>query len=407
MNFSTVTKYTNRFFLLPSITFIILSFIQCSAKHQAASSFKGATNAHHSDKGLMDYYKNYFPIGVAVNTAALHGPDSALIVKEFNSITPENDMKMGPIHPSEEVYNWKNADDIVDFAVKHHIKIRGHNLCWHNQEAAWMFKGVDGKPVTRELLLKRLKDHIFAVAGRYKGKIYAWDVVNEAVDDSDDTTQIYRKSNWYNICNGPDFIEAAFRYAHEADPQAKLYYNDYNSEQPVKREKIYKLLKKLIDDHVPIDGVGMQAHWKLNEPSPDELRKALDEVTSLGLKVQFTELDITIRLPQPTPATAITNQNGAISLTPDPGYTPELEARQIAQYKMAFDIFRQYKKFITNVTFWNVSDRYSWLDRRGGGLMGGAAAGVNNMPRTVIKAYPLLFDENRQRKKAYWSVVTF
>ncbi|GAA3990876.1 endo-1,4-beta-xylanase [Mucilaginibacter dorajii] len=401
MNFSTVNKKTDRGFLLLAIAFIILSFVQCTPKHQVASSVQAGTAADHADKGLKDYYKKYFPIGVAVSMASLHGLDSALIVKEFNSVTPENDMKMGPIHPSENIYNWKNADKIVDFGLSHHIKIRGHNLCWHNQEAAWMFKGIDGKPVTKELLLQRLKDHIFAVAGRYKGKIYAWDVVNEAVDDSDDTTQIYRKSNWYNICNGPDFIEAAFRYAHEADPQAKLYYNDYNSEHPVKREKIYKLLKKLIEDHVPVDGVGMQAHWKLNEPAPDELRKALDEVTSLGLKVQFTELDITIRLPQQKTATAATAQP-----TPDPGYTPELEAQQIAQYKMAFDIFRQYKKFITGVTFWNVSDRYSWLDGRGGGLMGGAAAGLN-APRAVIKAYPLLFDENRERKKAYWSVVNF
>jgi len=405
MNFSIVNKKADRGFVLPAIAFIILSLVQCTPKHQVVSSFQAGTTADNSKKGLKDYYKSYFPIGVAVNMASLHGPDSALIVKEFNSVTPENDMKMGPIHPSEDVYNWKNADDIVDFAVCHRIKIRGHNLCWHNQEAAWMFKGVDGKPVTKELLLKRLKDHIFTVAGRYKGKIYAWDVVNEAVDDSDDTTQIYRKSNWYNICDGPDFIEAAFRYAHEADPQAKLYYNDYNSEHPVKREKIYKLLKKLVDDHVPIDGVGMQAHWKLNEPSPNELRKALDEVTSLGLKVQFTELDITIRLPQPKPAPGAT-PGATMPPAPDPGYTPELEAKQIAQYKMAFDIFRQYKKFITSVTFWNVSDRYSWLDQRGGGLTGGAAAGANT-PRTVRKAYPLLFDENRERKNAYWSVANF
>jgi len=352
---------------------------------------------------LKDYYKNYFPIGVAVSMAALHGPDSALIVKEFNSITPENDMKMGLIHPAEQVYNWKNADAIVGFAIAHHIRIRGHNLCWHNQEAAWMFTGPDGKPVTKELLLQRLRDHIFAVAGRYKGKIYAWDVVNEAVDDSNDSTQVYRKSNWYNICQGPEFIEAAFRYAHEADPKAQLYYNDYNSEHPVKREKIYKLLKKLVDDHVPINGVGMQAHWKLNDPSSEELRKALDEVTSLGLKVQITELDITIRQPRPRPAA---DAPAPVSPMPDPGYTPEAEAKQTAQYKMVFEIFRQYKKSITSVTFWNVSDRYSWLDARGGGLAGGAAAGANTQ-RVIRKAYPLLFDENRQRKKAYWSVVNF
>ena len=403
MEFSTVAKKTSRGMLFLTIALTALSVVQCTPKHQITAS---TTTESNPGKGLKDYYKDYFPIGVAVSMASLHGPDSALIVKEFNSVTPENDMKMGPIHPSENVYNWKNADAIVDFATSHHIKIRGHNLCWHNQEARWMFKGPNGEPVTKELLLQRLKEHIFTVAGRYKGKIYAWDVVNEAVDDSDDTTQIYRKSNWYNICNGPDFIDSAFKYAHEADPNAKLYYNDYNSEHPVKREKISKLLKKLIADHVPIDGVGMQAHWKLNDPSPDELRKALDEVTSLGLKVQFTEMDITIRLPQPTSAPGTAPIGAGALPTPDPGYTPEAETKQIAQYKMAFDIFRHYKKFITSVTFWNVSDRSSWLDWRGGGLTGGAAAGAN-MPRVVRKAYPLLFDENLQHKKAYWSVVNF
>ena len=391
--------------LLIPFTVVAFAFSACSPKHNStlSSTMAGKEN---QDKGLKDYYKNYFPIGVAVNTAALHGPDSALIVKEFNSVTPENDMKMGPIHPSEQVYNWKNADAIMDFAVSHHIKIRGHNLCWHNQEAAWMFTGPDGKPVTKELLLQRLKDHIFTVMHHYKGKIYAWDVVNEAVDDSNDSTQVYRKSNWYNIC-GDEFIEDAFRYAHEADPNAKLYYNDYNSEHPAKREKIYKLLKKLVDDHVPIDGVGMQAHWKLNDPSPELLRKALDEVTSLGLKVQFTELDITIRTPQPRPMQVAGQPAVATTpAAPDPGYTPELEAKQIDQYKMVFDIFREYKKYITGVTFWNVSDRYSWLDSRGGGLAGGAAAGQATT-RVVRKAYPLLFDQDRQRKKAYWSVVNF
>ena len=406
MNDKPTTKKINKSLLFYAIAFAVLSFVQCTTKQKVSSSTLGAAKADNPNKGLKDYYKRYFPIGVAVNTAALRGADSALIVREFNSVTPENDMKMGLIHPSENVYNWKNADAIVDFAVSHKIKIRGHNLCWHAQEAAWMFKDSTGKQVTKELLLKRLKQHIFAVAGRYKGKIYAWDVVNESIDDSSDTTLVYRKSNWYTICNGPDFIEAAFRYAHEADPKAKLYYNDYNSEHPIKRKKIYKLLKKLVDDHVPINGVGMQAHWKLNDPSPEDLRKALDEVTSLGLKVQFTELDITIRLPQPRPAPGTTPTIAVATPTPDPGYTPELEAKQVAQYKMVFDVFRQYKKSIASVTFWNVSDRYSWLDARGGGLAGGAAASANT-PRVVRKAYPLLFDENRQRKKAYLAVVDF
>jgi len=390
------------FGFLPCAAAFVMLLTQCAPKHNLQT---GAPVATDSNKGLKDYYKKYFPIGVAVSMANLRGPDSALIVNEFNSVTPENDMKMGPIHPSENVYNWKNADAIVDFAISHNIRIRGHNLCWHAQEAAWMFKGPDGGEVSKELLLQRLKDHIYTVVKHYKGKIYAWDVVNEAVDDSKDTTQIYRKSNWYKIFNGPDFIEAAFRFAHEADPKAKLFYNDYNSEQPIKREKIYKLLKRLVDDHVPIDGVGMQAHWKLYEPSAEELRKALDEVTSLGLKVQFTELDITIRTPQPRPAPGTTPAATPAQPVPDEGYTAEAEAKQVAQYKMAFDIFREYRKSITGVTFWNVSDRSSWLDGRGGGLAGGAAA--TSTIRVVRKAYPLLFDENRQRKKAYWAVVNF
>jgi len=383
------------------ISVIVLIYAGCTPRHSTQLTLTDPVKVN-TEKGLKDYYKNYFPIGVAVNTAALHGADSALIVKEFNSVTPENDMKMGPIHPAENVYNWKNADAIVDFAVAHHIRIRGHNLLWHNQEAAWMFIGADGKPATKELLLKRLKDHIFTVMNHYKGKIYAWDVVNEAVDDSNDSTQVYRKSNWYNIFGGPEFIAAAFKFAHEADPKAKLFYNDYNSEHPVKREKIYKLLKSLVDAHIPIDGVGMQAHWKLTDPSPEELRTALNEVISLGLKVQFTELDITIRQAQNRPVPGATS----MTATPDPGYTPELEARQVAQYKMVFDIFREYKKSITGVTFWNVSDRYSWLDSRGGGLAGGAAAGAATT-RIVRKAYPLLFDTNLQRKKAYWAVADF
>ena len=357
-------------------------------------------------KGLKDYYKNYFKIGVAINMASLKGVDSSLVVHEFNSVTPENDMKMGPIHPKENEYNFKNADAIVNFAVQHHIAIRGHNLLWHNQAPPWLFIGPDGKQVTKELLLQRLKEHITTVVNHYKGKIYAWDVVNEAIDD--DSTKFMRNSLWYKIC-GDDFIPRAFEYAHAADPKAALYYNDYNSERPAKRENIYKLLKSLVDAHVPITGVGMQGHWKLDDPTPELLRKALDEFSSLDLKIQVTELDITIRKPMPRPRPGTTPAPVTANATPpipDPGFTPELEQKQLEQYKMVFDIFRQYKNVITSVTFWNLSDKYSWLDSRGGGLLGGAAAGAP-ATRVVRKAYPLLFDTNLQRKKAYWAVVDF
>src|ERR1700742_2345027 len=243
-------------------------------------------------KGLKDYYKNYFPVGVAVSARDIADTAGvALILKRFNSLTPENSMKMGPIHPEENRYNWKDADAIIAFAQAHGLRVRGHNLCWHEQTPKWLFTDSTGKQVTKEVLLKRLKDHITTVVKRYKGKIYAWDVVNEAIDD--DSTKFLRNSLWYQIC-GEDFIVKAFEYAHEADPAAVLFYNDYNTERPEKRERVYKLLKKLVDAKVPINGVGLQAHWSIYEPSNKELETAIKEFSSLGLKIQFTELDISI-----------------------------------------------------------------------------------------------------------------
>lgn len=352
-----------------------------------------------AEKGLKDYYKDYFPIGVAVNTRALSGPESQLIIREFNSVTAENDMKMGPIHPREHEYNWKNGDAIVDFAESHHIKVRGHNLLWHAQAPVWMFKDSLGNTVSKEVLLARLKEHITTVVNHYKGRIYAWDVVNEAVDDNPST--YLRNSMWYQIC-GEDFISKAFEYAHAADPKAALYYNDYNSENESKRDKIYKLLKSLVDAKVPITGVGLQGHWNLNSPSVELIEEAIDKYKSLGLKIQITELDITVRTRRNLPAP---NTFGR-PMEVDSGLTPALAQQQAYRYAAIFNIFRKYKKDITNVTFWNVSDRHSWLDSRGGGLAGGAAAtqGTGNLVR---KAYPLLFDIDLKPKLAYWAVVNF
>jgi endo-1,4-beta-xylanase len=388
-------KNCHKGFVLVAALATVLSYTQCTPKQTTAvSSVPNTTPQADLSKGLKDYFKNDFLVGVAVGARSIR-TDSALIVKEFNSVTAENDMKVGVIHPEENRWNWKNADDIVAFAERHKINIRGHNLLWHTQSAEWMYTGPDGKPASKELILQRLRDHIFTVMNRYKGKIYSWDVVNEAIDDSADSTKMYRDTKWLEIFKGPEFIDAAFRFAREADPKAKLYYNEFNNERPVKREKIFKLLKKMKANGVPIDGVGFQAHWSTdNRPTPAQLRKAIDQVVSLGLEVQFTELDITIH-PDPVPLAP-----GATTIT-DPGFTPEREAKQIAQYKMVFDVFREYKKHIKAVTFWNVSDRGSWLDSRGGGTAGDAKPA---RPVT-LKAYPLLFDVNGQRKKAYWAVV--
>ncbi|GAB2980406.1 hypothetical protein GCM10027049_14830 [Mucilaginibacter puniceus] len=397
-------KNRRRNFALIAAAFVtVTSYTQCTPKQSASiSAVPNTTPINDPNKGLKDYLSPYFKVGVAVAMQSL-SRDSALIIKEFNSVTPENDMKPGVLHPSENTWRWENADAIMAFAKRHNIAVRGHNLLWHSQDARWFFTAPDGKPSSKELVLQRLRDHIHAVVGRYKGQIYAWDVVNEAVQDGADSTVIYRtNSPWWNLFKSPEFIEAAFRYAHEADPKAKLYYNDYSSESDTKHRKIYKLVKNLKDKGVPIDGVGFQAHWKVNNPTVQQLRTALDEIISLGLDVQFTELDIDIRVPAALdPAGAIIPAAGATTTPVDPGYTAELEALQVAQYKKMFDVMKEYKKHISSVTFWNVTDRSSWLDGRAQG--GGAAtATAGRIPR---KAYPLLFDVDGNRKKAYWAVV--
>ncbi|WP_295674392.1 endo-1,4-beta-xylanase [uncultured Mucilaginibacter sp.] len=333
-------------------------------------------------KGLKDYYKNYFPVGVAVSAADLKDPgEVALILSQFNSLTPENAMKMGPIHPEENRYNWKDADSIVAFAQAHGLKVRGHNLCWHEQAPKWMFRDSLGNPVSKEVLLKRLKDHITTVVNRYKGKIYAWDVVNEAIDD--DSTKFLRNSLWYQIC-GDDFIAKAFEYAHEADPGAILFYNDYNTERPEKRGRVYRLLKQLLDAGVPINGVGIQAHWSVYEPGQKELVETIKKFASLGLKVQVTELDISIYPWEKNQRMLRPGESDA--------YAADLEKKQIEKFAEVFKTFRQFREVITGVTFWNISDRNTWLD---------------NYPVHGRKNYPLLFDQKFQPKKVYWKVVDF
>ena len=222
----------------------------------ASTAQNGTTNPT-SGKGLKDYYKNYFPVGVAVGPRNLAGDDAQLILRHFNSLTAENAMKMGPIHPQENEYFWRDADSIMAFAQRHGLKVRGHNLCWHTQAPKWIFTHSNGDTVSKEVLLQRLKEHITTVVRRYKGKIYAWDVVNEAISDAPD--EYLRPSEWYRIC-GEDYIAKAFQYAHEADPAAVLFYNDYNEISATKRAKIYKLVKGLKDAGVPITAMACKAN---------------------------------------------------------------------------------------------------------------------------------------------------
>ena len=333
-------------------------------------------------KGLKDYYKNYFPVGVAVTPRMMDvGDESNLILQQFNSITAENAMKMGPIHPEESRYNFAPADKIVDFAQKNGLKVRGHNLCWHNQTPNWFFTK-DGRDVTKDELLARLKQHITEVVGRYKDKIYVWDVVNEAVPDGG--TDIYRKSKFYDII-GEEYIAKAFEYAHEADPKALLFYNDYNTENKVKREKIYQLLKNLKEKGVPIHGVGLQGHWSIYEPSAADLDESITKFASLGLQIQITELDVSVHAKEHARRDHQPSDDVSV-------FGNEVEQKQIEHYKMLFEVFRKHKDKITSITFWNLSDKSTWLD---------------NFPVPNRKDYPLLFDQNLKPKKAFSEVVKF
>ncbi|MEK6481387.1 endo-1,4-beta-xylanase [Catalinimonas sp. 4WD22] len=340
------------------------------------------TSVEEEEKGLKDYYSDYFPIGVAVSPRALKTDEAELIKQEFISITAENAMKMGPIHPRENEYFWADADSIVAFAERNNMKMRGHTLCWHNQTPDWMFVDAQGDSVSKEVLLGRLKDHITEVVTRYKGKIYAWDVVNEVISDQADA--FYRQSPWYKIC-GEDYIAEAFRYAHEADPQALLFYNDYNEIDSLKRSKIIKMVNELKAEGVPIHGIGLQGHWAINEPSEEQLEQTLSDFAETGLELQITELDISV----------YPKEHSARERRPEDEndeFTAERKQKQREVYDICFALFRKHQDDITSVTFWNISDRGSWLD---------------NFPVRGRKDYPLLFDENLEPKEVYQDVVDF
>lgn len=330
---------------------------------------------------LKERYKDYFTVGVAISPMALRSDEKQLIESQFSGITAENVMKMGPIHPQESRFNWGPADSIVAFAIRNQLRMRGHTLVWHSQTPKWLFETNDGKQVDKETLLQRIHDHIDSVAGRYKGKIYAWDVVNEAISDRGD--EFYRSSLFYQIC-GEEYIEKSFKWAHDADPNALLFYNDYNEIDPVKRKKIIEMVTRLRAKGIPIHGVGLQAHWSIFAPSEEVLEKTLQDFSSLNVPLHITELDI-----------SVFKKEGRRDRIPSDSlafYTSEREEMQITMYQRIFAAFRKYRSSIRSVTFWNISDRRSWLD---------------NFPVVGRKDYPLLFDASLQNKKAFYKVINF
>lgn len=341
-------------------------------------------SADNGPASLKDAYNGYFTIGVAVNQRNISDPTQIeLIKKQFNSITAENDMKSGEVHPSEGVWKWERADKVANFCRQNGIKLRGHCLVWHSQFCNWMFNDKNGKLVKKEVFYARLRDHIHTVVNRYKDIVYAWDVVNEAMSDGGgrgfggNEPNPYRQSQLYNLC-GDEFIAKAFEYAHEADPNAILFYNDYNAATPAKRDRIYNMVKKMQDAGVPITGIGMQGHYNIYGPSEEDVDAALTKYSELVKHIHITELDIRCNQEM---GGQLQFSRGEKSVMP--GYISTL---QEDQYARIFRVFRKHKDVIDNVTLWNLCDADSWV-------------GVNN--------HPLPFDENLKPKKAYYAIKNF
>lgn len=328
--------------------------------------------------GLKDAYAGRFLVGCAGDVPVRYSEaELANIRANYNIVTPENSMKPQPTHPSEDTFNFATPDALVKWCEENGIKAWGHTLLWHAQTGRWFLEGTDGQPATRELALERLKKHIMTVVGRYKGRVIGWDVVNESIaDGGSGETENLRNSSWYRTV-GPDVLTLAFKWAHEADPAAELYYNDYNIEQGAvqnrgKHASSILLLKRLIKEGAPIHGVGIQGHWSLNTRIPD-VEKAIENYASLGLKVCISELDVT----------ATGGNTGAFGNQRGGTVSAESLERQAQVYAKLFDVFNRHSKSISRVTFWGISDRRSWRGRQ----------------------QPLLFDGQLQPKPALHAIL--
>ena len=332
--------------------------------------------------GLKDAYKDYFMIGVAVNQRNLSDDaQMAIIKKEYSSITAENDMKPISVHPEEGKWTWERADKIANFCRQNGIKLRGHCLMWHSQMCDWMFYDKDKNLVTKEVLFARMKEHITTVMNRYKDVVYAWDVFNEAINDGGrrwGPDQPLRESTFYKICGNDEYIRKAFQFAREADPNALLFYNDYNECNPQKRDRIYKMVKEMKAAGVPIDGIGMQGHYNIYGPTEEEIEAALTKYSEIVDHIHVTELDIRVNQ----------EMGGQLNFSRNEGavVTNDQKLLQEAQYATLFRALRRHADKVECVTFWNVSDADSWV-------------GSNN--------YPLLFDKDLKKKNAYRVVKNF
>jgi len=335
-----------------------------------------------AQKTLADATKGKFLLGVAVSMQQINGNnpiESVLIAKEFSAIVPENCMKPQLIEPEENKFYWDDADKFVALAEKNKQVVTGHCLIWHSQIGRWMFVDSTGNDVSPEVLKERMRNHILKVVGRYKGRIKGWDVVNEAFEDNGK----YRNSKFYKIL-GKDFIKYAFQFAHEADPNAELYYNDYNVENPAKCDGIVQLVRELKEAGCRIDAVGSQSHMHINTPTIEATETSFKKLKNAGVHILITEWDISI-LPSPySGANVSANFKYSKEMDPYREVVPDsIQQKWNKRMLDMFGLFLKYSDVVDRVTVWGLNDAGTWL---------------NGFPIRGRKDYPLLFDRNNKRK---------
>jgi endo-1,4-beta-xylanase len=338
--------------------------------------------------GLRDLAPPALRVGVAINRAQAAGEDPvalAIVGRHFEQVTPENDLKWERVHPEPGRYDFGPADRFVEFGRSRGMFVVGHVLLWHQQTPAWVFAGKDGRKLDRETALARLKEHVDAVVGRYKGRIGGWDVVNEALEE-DGTL---RRTPWLEAI-GEDYIEKAFAFAHAADPQAELYYNDYNLWKPAKRDAAIRLVLDLKAKGLRFDGIGEQAHWGIDDPPLQAIDEMLAAMRAAGLAVHVTELDMDVLPRDPDMWGADLSKKQQIraktNVYPD-GLPPEMQEKLARRYA---DVFRLFLKHgVARVTFWGVTDAGSWL---------------HDFPIPGRVNYPLLWDREGREKPAFAAV---
>ena len=340
---------------------------------------------------LQQAFHGAFLVGTALNEAEFSGVDTAsarLASEQFDAISPENALKWESVHPRPGDYEFGAADRYVAFGEQHHMFIVGHTLVWHNQTPRWVFEGADGRPASRDTLIARMRDHILTVVGRYKGRVNGWDVVNEALND--DGTM--RRTPWDTII-GDDYVAMAFRLAHEADPSAQLYYNDYSVVNAPKRQGVVALIRKLQAEGVPVTGIGIQGHWNLVFPTLPQLDSTITAFSGVGVKVMITELDVDVLPPAMRSPGAEVGFRAAArpELNPWPAALPDSMQQVLARrYADLFGVFLTHAGALDRVTFWGVTDAQSWK---------------NNWPVPGRTDYPLLFDRQGRPKPAFDAVI--